>query len=294
MERLRRPGARLVVPRRPRAPCGAPTGGRLPMGLAVGPRVGPDYLVVGDAGGSINPFNGEGIAYGYETGRLAAAGDRARASPPASSRDSRRLRAAPRAHLRPATTGSPRAFMALMSGPTLMRGFIGTGMHSKTLMDWVLRIMSNTLREDELGTRRARLPGRRRPARRARHSARELHRRRRSDQLSPAATAAAAAAAASIVSSTSAAAVGERGEGDLVGARRQRHPAPEHLAEERRRSSRPRRPASLRRSRAPCSAEKKIENSVPTTGTCTARPAAPNRLREAGGEQRDAAPRGRS
>ena len=43
------------------------------MGLAVGPRRRPQHLVVGDAGGSINPFNGEGIAYGYETGRLAAA-----------------------------------------------------------------------------------------------------------------------------------------------------------------------------------------------------------------------------
>ena len=29
--------------------------------------------MAGDAGGTINPFNGEGIAYGYETGRLAAA-----------------------------------------------------------------------------------------------------------------------------------------------------------------------------------------------------------------------------
>ena len=43
------------------------------MGLAVGPRFGPDCLVVGDAAGVINPFNGEGIAYVYETGRLAAA-----------------------------------------------------------------------------------------------------------------------------------------------------------------------------------------------------------------------------
>ncbi len=34
--------------------------------------VGPTHLVVGDAGGTINPFNGEGIAYAYETGRLAA------------------------------------------------------------------------------------------------------------------------------------------------------------------------------------------------------------------------------
>ena len=43
------------------------------MGMSVGPRVGANTLVVGDAGGLINPFNGEGIAYGYETGRLAAA-----------------------------------------------------------------------------------------------------------------------------------------------------------------------------------------------------------------------------
>ena len=31
-------------------------------------RPGPTYLVVGDAAGSVNPFNGEGIDYAYETG----------------------------------------------------------------------------------------------------------------------------------------------------------------------------------------------------------------------------------
>ncbi len=29
-------------------------------------------LLVGDSGGSINPFNGEGIAYAMETGEIAA------------------------------------------------------------------------------------------------------------------------------------------------------------------------------------------------------------------------------
>ena len=53
---------------RPETCCGPPTGGRLPMGMSVGPHSGPTYLVVGDAGGTINPFNGEGIAYAYETG----------------------------------------------------------------------------------------------------------------------------------------------------------------------------------------------------------------------------------
>ena len=57
---------------RPETACGPATGGRLPMGLSVTPRSGPTYLVVGDAGGAINPFNGEGICYAYETGRMAA------------------------------------------------------------------------------------------------------------------------------------------------------------------------------------------------------------------------------
>ena len=35
-------------------------------------RSGPRALVVGDAAGTINPFNGEGIDYAYETGRMAA------------------------------------------------------------------------------------------------------------------------------------------------------------------------------------------------------------------------------
>jgi geranylgeranyl reductase family protein len=49
--------------------CGPATGGRLPMGLALGPRTGANTLTIGDAAGTVNPFNGEGIAYGYETRR---------------------------------------------------------------------------------------------------------------------------------------------------------------------------------------------------------------------------------
>ena len=49
-----------------------PTSGRIPMGGSVGPKAGPTYLVVGDAAGSVNPFNGEGIDYAYETARMAA------------------------------------------------------------------------------------------------------------------------------------------------------------------------------------------------------------------------------
>ena len=48
------------------------TSGRIPMGGSVGPKAGPSYLVIGDAAGSVNPFNGEGIDYAYETAHMAA------------------------------------------------------------------------------------------------------------------------------------------------------------------------------------------------------------------------------
>ena len=56
----------------PDAMLGEPTGGRLPMAGSIHPKSGPTWIVIGDAAGSINPFNGEGIDYAYETGRMAA------------------------------------------------------------------------------------------------------------------------------------------------------------------------------------------------------------------------------
>ena len=44
----------------------------LPMGGAVSGVAGPNWMLVGDAAGCVNPLNGEGIDYGLETGRLAA------------------------------------------------------------------------------------------------------------------------------------------------------------------------------------------------------------------------------
>jgi menaquinone-9 beta-reductase len=46
--------------------------GPLPMGLSRTPPAMPGMLVVGDAAGLVNPFNGEGIAYAMESGELAA------------------------------------------------------------------------------------------------------------------------------------------------------------------------------------------------------------------------------
>jgi geranylgeranyl reductase family protein len=133
----------------PQTACGPPTGGKLPMGLSVGPRAGPTHLVCGDAGGCINPFNGEGIAYAYETGRMAASvldvalttGDGA-----ALQDYERRLDASYGLYFKVA-----RAFVAVIGHPELMRVMATTGMRSRTLMEWALRIMANLLRPDELG-----------------------------------------------------------------------------------------------------------------------------------------------
>ena len=128
---------------------GAPTGGRLPMGNCVEPAAGPTWLVAGDAAGSINPFNGEGIAYAYETGRMAAealdealrAGDGL-----ALQRYPRRLDETYGLYYRVA-----RVFVRAIGNPAVMSELTRVGMRSRTLMEWVLRIMSNLLRPDEIG-----------------------------------------------------------------------------------------------------------------------------------------------
>ncbi|HEV2360188.1 MAG TPA: geranylgeranyl reductase family protein [Acidimicrobiales bacterium] len=133
----------------PETACGPATGGRLPMGMSVGPHHGADWLAVGDAGGSINPFNGEGIAYAYETGRLAAAvlGEAlAGGGPAALAHYDRLLDDTYGVYYKVAS-----AFVGLIGKPKLMRALVGTGMYSKPGMTWVLRVMSNLMRPDELG-----------------------------------------------------------------------------------------------------------------------------------------------
>ncbi|WP_146953966.1 geranylgeranyl reductase family protein [Cellulomonas soli] len=47
-------------------------GAALPMGFNRGPLYGQGLMLAGDAAGMISPFNGEGIAYGLQAGRVAA------------------------------------------------------------------------------------------------------------------------------------------------------------------------------------------------------------------------------
>jgi geranylgeranyl reductase family protein len=134
---------------RPETACGPPTGGRLPMGLSVSPHVGPTWILAGDAGGAINPFNGEGIAYAYESGRFAAeAVDLALATGDGMALRTyeSRLRSEYDLYYRVA-----RAFVRVIGHPELMKILASTGMRSRSLMEWILRIMANLLRPDEMG-----------------------------------------------------------------------------------------------------------------------------------------------
>ena len=125
------------------------TSGRIPMGGSVGPKAGPTYLVIGDAAGSVNPFNGEGIDYAYETARMAAdvlhdalvGGD-----PTHLQHYPKWLEEEYGEYFKVA-----RLFARVIGRPALMRELTRAGMHSRTLMEWVLRIMANLLRPDELG-----------------------------------------------------------------------------------------------------------------------------------------------
>jgi len=125
------------------------TSGRIPMGGSVGPKTGPTYLVIGDAAGSVNPFNGEGIDYAYETARMAADVIHeaiATNDPAALQQYSKIIDDEYGQYFKVA-----RLFARVIGRPLLMRELTRAGMQSRTLMEWVLRIMANLLRPDELG-----------------------------------------------------------------------------------------------------------------------------------------------
>jgi menaquinone-9 beta-reductase len=129
------------------------TGGRLPMGGSVNPKVGPTHLLVGDAAGMVNPFNGEGIDYAYETGRMAAGVlDQALRTGNGLVLQSyaQRIDDEYEMYFKVA-----RLFAYVIGRPKLIAQLTRVGMQSRTLMEWVLRIMANLMRPDETGVAEA-------------------------------------------------------------------------------------------------------------------------------------------
>jgi geranylgeranyl reductase family protein len=130
-------------------PVTRPIGGKLPMAFSVGPQSGRNWVLVGDAAGAVNPFNGEGIDYAYETGRVAAgliADALVTDDPDALAAYEDLLAAEYAAYHRVA-----RIFVSAIGNPSVMRTLTTVGMRSRPLMEWVLKVMANLLEPEERG-----------------------------------------------------------------------------------------------------------------------------------------------
>jgi len=124
-----------------------PVGGKLTMAFSKGPLVGANWITIGDAAGAINPWNGEGISYAYETGRIAA--DHIEQA--LGTGDFGLLRRYPQ-HLEDEYGlyyKMARIFVKLIGNPTVMRTLAHTGLRNRSLMEWTLKVMANLLDEDD-------------------------------------------------------------------------------------------------------------------------------------------------
>jgi len=125
-------------------------GAALPMGFNRTPHYSPGLLLLGDAGGMVSPFNGEGISYAMESARFAAefiadgAARSASAGWSAADADAHLARYADYvrqqwgSHF---TLG--RAFAALIGKPAVMKLALRTGMPVPVLMRFVVRMLAN-------------------------------------------------------------------------------------------------------------------------------------------------------
>jgi geranylgeranyl reductase family protein len=119
-------------------------GAALPMGFNRMPHYRDGLLLVGDAGGLVNPFNGEGIAYAMESARLAAecvVQALARHTGPARERALARYPTA----LKESLGGYYRLgnfFSRLIGNPTIMRTATRYGMPRTTVMRFVLKLLA--------------------------------------------------------------------------------------------------------------------------------------------------------
>jgi menaquinone-9 beta-reductase len=120
-------------------------GAALPMGFNRVPHYSRGVLLVGDCGGMVNPFNGEGIAYAMESGELAAeVAVQALARPAGPDREL--AFAAYPAELKARYGGYYRLgtwFVKLIGHPQVMRVATKHGMPHPVLMRFVLKLLAN-------------------------------------------------------------------------------------------------------------------------------------------------------
>ena len=120
-------------------------GAALPMGFNRTPPYFNGLLLAGDAGGMVNPFNGEGIAYAMESGEILARTIAQALARPSRAETERVLAGYPRA-LREAYGGYyalGRIFVKAIGRPDLMRFATKHGMSRPALMRFVLKLLAN-------------------------------------------------------------------------------------------------------------------------------------------------------
>ncbi|HQD22595.1 MAG TPA: geranylgeranyl reductase family protein [Arachnia sp.] len=121
-------------------------GAALPMAFNRQPHYGRGHVLVGDAGGMVNPFNGEGIPYAMESAEMAAeaiAEARSRGFGTASAEKA--MRAYPE-RLKAELGGYYRlgtVFVKLIGDPRIMHICTKYGLPRKTLMRFVLKLLAN-------------------------------------------------------------------------------------------------------------------------------------------------------
>ena len=120
-------------------------GGALPMGFNRTPHYARGLMLVGDAAGAVNPFNGEGIAYAMESGLLAAeVAAQALARPDGPARE-RALQAYP-TQMKAVYGGYftlGRVFVSLIGHPQVMALATRHGLPRPLLMKFTLKLLAN-------------------------------------------------------------------------------------------------------------------------------------------------------
>jgi geranylgeranyl reductase family protein len=120
-------------------------GAALPMGFNRTPHYTRGLLLVGDAGGMVNPFNGEGIAYAMEASEIAARVIAQALARPGRAGAERVLQGYPQA-LRDAYGGYytlGRKFVGAIGHPWVMKFSTRHGMPRPALMRFTLKLLAN-------------------------------------------------------------------------------------------------------------------------------------------------------
>jgi geranylgeranyl reductase family protein len=120
--------------------------GRLPMGGSIDKPYGDGYVLIGDAAGLVNPFNGEGIAYALETAKLVAS---LVSSALTNGQDAELSEYRMALHdIYGPYYRMGRKFVKIIGRPRVFQAMVQVGLQSKMLMSFVFQVLANLAEEE--------------------------------------------------------------------------------------------------------------------------------------------------